>query len=294
MQGAFDFMAGREVVTGPEGQGAEFDADTRVALGQYFTPVYAMELLAAKFFPGLTNEVVVEPTCGDGGFLKVLPETVRAYGVELDPRHARSARKNTPFQIITGDFATTELPVEDGEVDCIMGNPPYEAAVIDQILARAKRLLHKDGEMGMILPSYIFQTPSRVMRYSEDWRLEPIMIPRTLFPRLSVPISFVMFRQSGPQWMGMALYQEAHDVSKMPKDIQAALTHGSGGIWQRAVHAALVRLGGRATLAQLYQVFGKDEARPSDNPWWKAKIRQVAGQHFDRVDRGVYQLPQAA
>ena len=259
-------------------------------LGQYFTPRWATQRLVEVFAPHATSGNMVEPTCGDGGFLNAMPAEVNAVGVEIDPVFAEQARKNTGRTIITGDFAKVELPFKDGDVDFIFGNPPYKADVIDPLLHRASRLLGKDGEMALLLPAYIFQTPSRVLGYAENWRFETHMVPRTLFPGLKLPLSWVFFRKSGPQWIGMALYEETADVASMSKDARDELNTGTGDIWRNVVVGAVRKLGGRASLQEMYREI--EGRRPTRNAWWKEQVRKVANKNLERVDRGVYALPE--
>lgn len=269
---------------------SEDPAVRRKELGQYFTPVWAAEALRDMFFADLkAGDVVIEPTCGDGRFLQVLPDDVRAIGVEIDPVHAEAARLRTGRQVLTGDFCKIDLPVCDGEVDAMIGNPPYTLDVVDGILDRAGRLLHpRHGRFGAILPAYAFQTPGRVMRYARDWVLEAHCLPRTLFPGLSKPLIFAMFRKEGQQWKGLALYSEAADVETMPEETRDTLQNSSGSVWKNAVSHALKDLGGQASLQELYAAIGP--RRPSATQWWKEKIRQVARQHFTLKSKGVYAL----
>jgi hypothetical protein len=59
-------------------------------------------------------------------------------------------------------------------------------------------------------------------------------------------------------------------------------------VWRDVVEEALRALGGEATLTQINMVVaGAGYAR---GPWWRDKIRQVCGQHFERRDRGRYAL----
>ena len=84
----------------------------RKELGQYFTPVWAAEQLVDTFFGDLrAGDLAIEPTCGDGRFLQVLPSHVRAIGVEIDPVHAQDARIRTGREVFTGDFSSVDLPV---------------------------------------------------------------------------------------------------------------------------------------------------------------------------------------
>ena len=46
------------------------------------------------------------------------------------------------------------------------------------------------------------------------------------------------------------------------------------------------RLGGRASLQQLYAEIGG--ARPTETVWWREKVRQIVQRHFPRLDAGVY------
>ena len=268
----------------------DIDKARRKELGQYFTPVWAAEQLVECFFSDLrAGDVAIEPTCGDGRFLQVIPDNVHAFGVEIDPAHAVSVRARTGREVFTGDFCSLDLPVQDGEVDALLGNPPYKLEIVDKILERAKRLLHpRHGRVGFVLPAYTFQTPSRVMRYAEDWKLDVQMIPRTLFPGLSKPLVFAMFRKEGRQWHGFTLYAEAAEVEAMPKGTRETLNSGRGSVWRAAVHDAIDSFGGEASLAQIYARIGP--RRPTSTQWWKEKIRQVAQRDFVRIDSGRYAL----
>jgi site-specific DNA-methyltransferase (adenine-specific) len=75
---------------------------------QWFTPVFAAARLIEFHFPDLTeDDMIVEPTCGSGNFLKALPDHVPAYGVELDPEIAMIARQSTGRHVVTGDSLQT-------------------------------------------------------------------------------------------------------------------------------------------------------------------------------------------
>ncbi len=79
------------------------------SLGQVFTPPTVVSaMLALRQRAGS----VLEPSCGDGAFLRHLPG---ATGIEFDPRFA-------PPGAFIGDFFAWEPP---GLFDTIIGNPPY-------------------------------------------------------------------------------------------------------------------------------------------------------------------------
>ena len=67
------------------------------------------------------------------------------------------------------------------------------------------------------------------------------------------------------------------------------------GTWRAVIHTALVKLGGRASLRELYEaVAAEAPERIRKNPNWQAKIRQVLQRHFNPIERGVWSLPQTA
>jgi adenine-specific DNA-methyltransferase len=79
------------------------------SLGQVFTPPAVVSaMLALRRRAGS----VLEPSCGDGAFLRQLPG---ATAVEFDPRFA-------PPGAHVGDFFAWEAP---GRFDTIIGNPPF-------------------------------------------------------------------------------------------------------------------------------------------------------------------------
>ncbi|NLF54194.1 MAG: class I SAM-dependent methyltransferase, partial [Thauera phenolivorans] len=93
------------------------------ALGQIFTPEPVVRaMLALRRNPGR----VLEPSCGDGAFLRQLPGAV---GLELDPDHCPPGARVMDF------FAYPEREV----FDTIIGNPPYVR--FQDIPAATRRLI---------------------------------------------------------------------------------------------------------------------------------------------------------
>lgn len=97
------------------------------SLGQVFTPepvVRAMLRLRQN------TGRVLEPSCGDGAFLRVLHHAV---GIEFDPRHCPPGAHNIDF------FAYPE----DEKFDTVIGNPPYVR--YRDIAPSTRALLRRDG-----------------------------------------------------------------------------------------------------------------------------------------------------
>lgn len=256
--------------------------------GQYPTPVWVAEALVERHFGNLdSDDCVIDPGCGPGAFLSAIPEHVPAIGVEIDATVAKEAERNTGRRIIVSDFQTVQLDVQP---TLVLGNPPFQMALIDGFLERSYALLPEGGRVGFILPAYAFQTAARVAGYAERWSLMQEMIPRNIYPGLSLPLVFAVFSKDRRRTLvGFALYREAADVLGMPQPYRGTINAGAGPVWKEAVGAALRALGGEACLQDIYREIGG--IRPTRTKFWQEKIRQTLrryADHFISVAPGRY------
>lgn len=257
------------------------------------TPEWSAEAIVSEFWPGLDeDDLVLEPSCGRGAWLKAIPENVSAYGIEIDPALAIEASKNTGRQILCGDFRTIELPPDLARPNVILGNPPYKMKTLDSFLDRAHRLLPTNGQCGFLLGSQLLQTPSTVIRWNEKWSLEQRLVPRTLFPRAIRPLVFVLFTKDyRRRWLGgFLLYREAHELNEIEKEAKLILVEGrpNRSCWKAVVDWAMKRAGGKASVQDLYDII--DPHRPTENRFWKEKVRQTLQRHYRQVERGVWEI----
>jgi hypothetical protein len=260
------------------------DPSENAARYQYWTPEWAAVELVEKFFPDLSpRDLVLEPSCGLGAFLKAIPESVPAIGVELDPSVAEEARTNTGREI-TGDFTSVALPAG---ITAVVGNPPFAVHTIGQFLARISQLAECKS-CGLLLPAYAMQTHNTVERWREKWSMRAELIPRRLFPRLRLPLIFVLFERSRSRSMvGFALYDQAVQFDRLTPFAREILTNGEAkkNTWRALVDSVLLDLG-EADLEDIYRAV--EPRRPTPNAWWREKIRQVLQLHAIRVSPGRY------
>lgn len=257
-------------------------------LHQWFTPFWAAEMFANDVLNGLGQVGVLEPSCGTGAFLSAIPSGIPAYGVEIDPAVAATARSNSGRQVIIGDFRSIELPEQ--EVGVILGNPPFSMPIIDGFIDRSHSILPEDGIAAFILPAHVFSTAGRVMQWNERFSLEVTTIPRSLFSRISMPLVWAKFIKTQRRTMiGLMMFAEQAAVENMPKAIRRRLA--GPGTWREAVQHSLEALGGEATLSDIYRAI--EPRRPSANQFWRDKIRQILGLYFERLDEKRWTLPRA-
>jgi len=226
------------------------DPSVKKQFSQWMTPAWAAEELVDRYFNDLgAQDLVLEPSCGEGAFLKpFLERGVGVVGVEIDPDLAEFAREDTGAQVLVGDFRT--IPI-DFKPTAIVGNPPYVIKTIEGFLARANQLLPEDnGRCGLLLPAYALQTHSRVVNWNTVWSMTADLVPRRLFPRLRLPLLFVQFRKEQIRTMvGFALYQQAVDIDSLSKNSKLILTRPQRtGAWRALVTECLSLAGGRASL----------------------------------------------
>ena len=90
--------------------------------GAFYTP----QALAMKMRAQLPESVaeVYDPTCGDGGLLRIFGDDVRKYGVEIDGAEAEKARSIPNSTIFAGDTLANDY-FQNMQFDTIIANPPF-------------------------------------------------------------------------------------------------------------------------------------------------------------------------
>ncbi|HAR46593.1 MAG TPA: SAM-dependent methyltransferase [Nitrospiraceae bacterium] len=267
--------------------------ETRKQFGQWMTPAWATEELVDRYYRDLTGrDMVVEPSCGEGAFIKPFMERgIPVIGVEIDETLAAYAREDTGAPVVVGDFRTIPL---DFQPTAIVGNPPYSVSLVKGFLARAARLLPDGGRCGFILPAYLMQTHGNVIAWNKVWSLSAEVLPRRIFPRLRLPLLFVQLRKEQIKTMiGFALYEQAVEIDSLRKSAKLILARPQRmGAWRALVTECLKLAGGKASLDELYQMI--EPKRPTGNRWWKEKVRQTLQYHFERVSPGVWSVMEEA
>lgn len=273
--------------TGRNRASRELDDNQRKRLGQYFTPAWIAERIVEHYYGDLAlYDRVVEPSCGEGAFLAAIPEHVPAVGVEIDHDLAARAVANTGRTVLIGDFREVALPWQP---TVMIGNPPFDQLSVRAFLDRAWALLPDEGRVGFILPACAIQSSATVEQLHRRWSIAQDMLPRNIFPRLSLPLVFARFIKGRRRTLsGFLLYGETQAVHALQRPVREALRANVGRTWRSVVEEAIRALGGEATLDQLYQQI--EGCRPTTNPWWRPKCRQIVQRIAVRTGPGRWRL----
>lgn len=124
----------------------EYEAARASTLNAFYTsPTVIHAMYEALENMGLRNGNILEPSCGVGNFMGLLPESMagsKMYGVELDSISGRIAKQlYQKNEITVQGFETTEYP--ESFFDCVIGNVPFGAyKVTDRKYDRYNFMIH--------------------------------------------------------------------------------------------------------------------------------------------------------
>lgn len=262
-------------------------------LSQFFTPVWAAEILFTQHFSHLTEkDLVWEPSCGEGSFLSSIPKHISAIGSDIDPELVPVAEKNTGRPVYHGDFRSIKFNRFE-EITAIIGNPPFDLDVFEQFMQRCENILAIGNKAGFILPAYFLQTSRTFRRLTQKWDIDQKMIPRDLFKSLSKPLVWASFiRDNNPQLFSFLLYKELIEVKDLSPEIKNILDNNikrTGSVWREVLISVVKDSGGTVTLDQVYKHL--ENKKPTSNPFWKEQVRKLIQQTpFQRVDKATYKL----
>lgn len=100
--------------------------------GGYYTPLNVAMFLS-KFAIDSKTRSVLEPSCGDGVFLKAIAAvkpSIEISAVEIESEAAKKSKKlgqmlNLNLSLTRGDFLDESLQINKIKYDAVVGNPPY-------------------------------------------------------------------------------------------------------------------------------------------------------------------------
>ena len=206
----------------------------------YTSPTVISSMYEALENMGLKQGNILEPSCGVGNFMGLIPESMnkaKMYGVELDPVSGRIARQlYQKNKIAIQGFEETDYP--DSFFDCVIGNVPFGAYQVsdrrydrhhflihDYFIAKSLDLIRPGGVVAVVTSSGTMDKQNPAVRQYLANRAEllgAIRLPNNAFQRNANTgvVSDILFFQKRdrasieePDWIHLKETAEGYSVN---------------------------------------------------------------------------------
>ena len=209
----------------------EYSAARASTLNAFYTsPTVIRSMYEALENMGLKQGNILEPSCGVGNFMGLIPESMskaNMYGVELDPVSGRIAKQlYQKNKIAVQGFEETNYP--DSFFDCVVGNVPFGAYQVsdrrydrhhfmihDYFIAKSLDLVRPGGVVAVVTSSGTMDKQNPAVRQYIANRAEllgAIRLPNNAFQRnanTSVVSDILFFQKRDrasieePEWLNL-------------------------------------------------------------------------------------------
>ena len=219
----------------------EYSAARASTLNAFYTsPTVIKAMYEALGNMGLKQGNILEPSCGVGNFMGLLPESMSAanmYGVELDPVSGQIAKQlYQKNRIAVQGFEETSYP--DSFFDCVIGNVPFGAYQVsdrkydryhfmihDYFIAKSLDMVRPGGVVAVVTSSGTMDKQNPEVRQYFANRadlLGAIRLPNNAFQRnanTSVVADILFFQKrdraaiTEPDWVQLKTTSEGYTVN---------------------------------------------------------------------------------
>ena len=219
----------------------EYSAARASTLNAFYTsPTVIRSMYEALENMGLKQGNILEPSCGVGNFMGLIPESMskaNMYGVELDPVTGRIAKQlYQKNKIAVQGFEETSYP--DSFFDCVIGNVPFGAYQVsdrrydrhhfmihDYFIAKSLDLIRPGGVVAVVTSSGTLDKQNPAVRQYIANRAEllgAIRLPNNAFQRnanTSVVSDILFFQKRDrasieePEWLNLKETPEGYSVN---------------------------------------------------------------------------------
>ena len=219
----------------------EYSAARASTLNAFYTsPTVIRSMYEALENMGLKQGNILEPSCGVGNFMGLIPESMskaNMYGVELDPVSGRIAKQlYQKNKIAVQGFEETNYP--DSFFDCVVGNVPFGAYQVsdrrydrhhfmihDYFIAKSLDLVRPGGVVAVVTSSGTMDKQNPAVRQYIANRAEllgAIRLPNNAFQRnanTSVVSDILFFQKRDrasieePEWLNLKEVPKGYSVN---------------------------------------------------------------------------------
>ena len=219
----------------------EYRAARASTLNAFYTsPIVIRSMYEALENMGLKQGNILEPSCGVGNFMGLIPESMsktNMYGVELDPVSGRIAKQlYQKNKIAVQGFEETSYP--DSFFDCVIGNVPFGAYQVsdrrydrhhfmihDYFIAKSLDLVRPGGVVAVVTSCGTMDKQNPAVRQYIANRAEllgAIRLPNNAFQRnanTSVVSDILFFQKRDrasieePEWLNLKEMPKGYSVN---------------------------------------------------------------------------------
>ena len=219
----------------------EYSAARASTLNAFYTsPTVIRSMYEVLENMGLKQGNILEPSCGVGNFMGLIPESMgkaNMYGVELDPVSGRIAKQlYQKNKIAVQGFEEASYP--DSFFDCVIGNVPFGAYQVsdrrydrhhfmihDYFIAKSLDLVRPGGVVAVVTSSGTMDKQNPAVRQYIANRAEllgAIRLPNNAFQRnanTSVVSDILFFQKRDrasieePEWLNLKETPEGYSVN---------------------------------------------------------------------------------
>ena len=219
----------------------EYSAARASTLNAFYTsPTVIRSMYEVLENMGLKQGNILEPSCGVGNFMGLIPESMgkaNMYGVELDPVSGRIAKQlYQKNKIAVQGFEETSYP--DSFFDCVIGNVPFGAYQVsdrrydrhhfmihDYFIAKSLDLVRPGGVVAVVTSCGTMDKQNPAVRQYIANRAEllgAIRLPNNAFQRnanTSVVSDILFFQKRDrasieePEWLNLKETPEGYSVN---------------------------------------------------------------------------------
>ena len=219
----------------------EYSAARASTLNAFYTsPTVIRSMYEALENMGLKQGNILEPSCGVGNFMGLIPESMnkaKMYGVELDPVSGKIAKQlYQKNKIAVQGFEETSYP--DSFFDCVIGNVPFGSYQVsdrrydrhhfmihDYFIAKSLDLIRPGGVVAVVTSSGTLDKQNPAVRQYIANRAEllgAIRLPNNAFQRnanTSVVSDILFFQKRDrasieePEWLNLKETPEGYSVN---------------------------------------------------------------------------------
>ena len=219
----------------------EYSAARASTLNAFYTsPTVIRSMYEVLENMGLKQGNILEPSCGVGNFMGLIPESMgkaNMYGVELDPVSGRIVKQlYQKNKIAVQGFEETSYP--DSFFDCVIGNVPFGAYQVsdrrydrhhfmihDYFIAKSLDLVRPGGVVAVVTSSGTMDKQNPAVRQYIANRAEllgAIRLPNNAFQRnanTSVVSDILFFQKRDrasieePEWLNLKETPEGYSVN---------------------------------------------------------------------------------